>query len=434
MSIYIQSFLIILLEILCCKIFFESFVEKRNEKKYFRNNTIILVLLILVFFSAHFFANHFILKEILIIVITAILMYTVLKIHIIKSFILSILYQGLLLVIDYVTLMLAVSLFSSIAEIQKTYIIGGVLTIVLGKAILFVCVLLIKQSIGKRSSVVLIDAEWLKFVLVPIFSIFIIMDMITELGSVTNEKVKNTFTIVAFGLAGMNMVIFNLINDILKREHKIRENELFKLQVDNQTKMYQSISENFEKQQKKTHEYKNQILCIDSLISNKNYEELEKYIEVIGGQLNKELYVINTNNLIINAILNTKYQEAIEKNILFILKINDLSKIKIRDEDVVVILSNLLNNAIEACEKCTDNKVIKMKFIKENDLVVISVKNTYEGNLVYENGELVTTKNKFSDEHGIGIKNIVDTIKKYSGSHIIRIENQEFYFSIIIPE
>ena len=434
MSIYIQSFLIILLEILCCKIFFESFVEKRNEKKYFRNNTIILVLLILVFFSAHFFVNHFILKEILIIVITAILMYTVMKIHIIKSFILSILYQGLLLVIDYVTLMLAVFLFSSIAEIQKTYIIGGVLTIVLGKAILFVCVLLIKRSIGKRSSVVLIDAEWLKFVLVPIFSIFIIMDMITELGSVTNEKVKNTFTIVAFGLAGMNMVVFNLINDILKREHKIRENELFKLQVDNQTKMYQSISENFEKQQKKTHEYKNQILRIDSLISNKNYEELEKYIEVIGGQLNKELYVINTNNLIINAILNTKYQEAIEKNILFILKINDLSKIKIRDEDVVVILSNLLNNAIEACEKCTDNKVIKMKFIKENDLVVISVKNTYEGNLVYENGELVTTKNKFSDEHGIGIKNIVDTIKKYSGSHIIRIENQEFYFSIIIPE
>ena len=44
-------------------------------------------------------------------------------------------------------------------------------------------------------------------------------------------------------------------------------------------------------------------------------------------------------------------EEAISKNIVFVFKVNDLSKIVIKDEDLVVILANLLNNAIEACEK-----------------------------------------------------------------------------------
>ena len=38
------------------------------------------------------------------------------------------------------------------------------------------------------------------------------------------------------------------------------------------------------------------------------------------------------------------------------------------DEDIVVILSNLLNNAIEACEKCSGKKFMKMKLVKEKDL------------------------------------------------------------------
>ena len=57
--------------------------------------------------------------------------------------------------------------------------------------------------------------------------------------------------------------------------------------------------------------------------------------------------------MIIDAILNSKYKETLDKGIVFIFQINDLSGIKMCDEDIVVILSNLLNNAIEACERCS---------------------------------------------------------------------------------
>lgn len=134
----------------------------------------------------------------------------------------------------------------------------------------------------------------------------------------------------------------------------------------------------------------------------------------------------------IDAILNVKYQEAMDKNILFVIKINDLSEVRISDEDIVIILSNLLNNAIEACEQCNE-KIIKLKFVKETEGIIISVKNTFCGKLSFSNGELVTTKNQDLDEHGIGIKNIIDTVERYNGSFVIKNNEREFYFSIYIP-
>ena len=161
-------------------------------------------------------------------------------------------------------------------------------------------------------------------------------------------------------------------------------------------------------------------MCIESLINTENYAELKNYIKNISGHLSTELDYIKTNNVIVDAILNSKYRETLEKGIMFIFQLNDLSTIGIEDEDIVVILSNLLSNAIEACEKYSGKKVIKLKFIKEGDDIIISVKNTYNGKLEIRDGEIQTSKLYDSDEHGIGIKNIIDVIEKYQGSYTIQ--------------
>jgi len=77
--------------------------------------------------------------------------------------------------------------------------------------------------------------------------------------------------------------------------------------------------------------------------------------------------------VIVNAILNTRYKEATDKGIVFVLKVNNLSNVKICEKDIVLILSNLLNNAIEVCERAKE-KVIKLKFMLEEEQIIISVK------------------------------------------------------------
>ncbi|MCI8978481.1 GHKL domain-containing protein [Lachnospiraceae bacterium 54-11] len=430
---YITGFGLTIFEMLSCKIFFEAFGKKRKEKDFLWESGIVFGLIFSMYFMTELFYNHFLAKQIVAIIIISGFMTLYLKIRLRKALILSLLFEGLLLSIDYFTLWLNVLLFHSITEISESHYAGGLLVAILSKIILFAVVLAVRKRIGTKSLPVMAEREWLRVVLFPAFSIFTVIALLITSGNIENQRQESVFLAIAFCLAGMNLVVFYMIEDILKRENKIHENEIFRIQVKNQTDMYRSISENFDKQRKKAHEFKNQIMCIESLIGKKNYGELEEYVRKVSGRLRTEPDYIKTNNIIVNAILNSKYQEMLDKKILFIFKINDLSGLNISDEDVVIILSNLLNNAIEACERCTDRKYVKMKFMKEKDSTVISVRNPYEGELIITDGEIQTSKKHETAEHGVGIKNIIDVIERYQGSYVMRNNGNEFYFSVVIP-
>ena len=357
-------------------------------------------------------------------------MFFYLKIKFWKSVVLALLYQGLLLVIDYFTLLICAPFFQDVSEISLS---RGSFIIALGKMVLFLVVLLIRKYMGNDASDMMSETEWLRFIVFPVFTICIIAAMISVPENITSQKQEKIYFVIAFGLAGMNIVVFYLIHDILEREAKIRENKGFRLQAKNQMSMYDSISENYEKQRKQAHEYRNQIECIDALVKREKYEELRKYIYQLRGNLGEEIDFIHTNHAIINAVLNTKYREMISKNIVFVFRINDLSKIQLSDEDIVVILSNLLNNAIEACEICQKKKVIRLKFVLEEEFLVLSVKNTYEHEIIYKGDQIQTSKKEDGEEHGIGIKNIKETVNKYGGRYTVKENGNEFCFSIIIP-
>ncbi len=215
---------------------------------------------------------------------------------------------------------------------------------------------------------------------------------------------------------------------------QISEDRMLKLQMENQIALYNSMSENLENQRMQAHEFKNRILCISSLLEQNNLQELREYVGRINNELNCKNYMVyNTNHAIVNAILNAKYQEMLQKNILFVLKANNLAGLNMEEDDLVIVLSNLLNNAIEACEACEiGNRIIKMKFLKEGEEIIITIKNTYRHAVQKENNHFITSKTTEMAEHGIGIKNIQRIVEKYGGYHHIHYENGEFTFLIII--
>lgn len=426
-----QNVLLIFLEIICCKIFYETFGEIRY--KGWINIVQFILFLSSMCLLAYGFSKYFAIRQIAVILMFSVFMLWHVKISLKKSLILAVLYDALLLAVDYLLFSIVEWLFLGSELSEQQYEIGGILAYLLGKVILFFLVLLIRKKFGKKSVEMMVDTEWLRFLFFPVFTIAVISVMLSSFKDVTTVEEANLLAVIAFGMVGMNIVVFYLINDIVEREMKMHENRVFQIQARNQLEMYRSISANFDNQKRKTHEYKNQISCIESLLNKKQYSKLEEYVKKIYGSLNNEPDAINSNNVIVNAILNTKYQEAEAKGIVFVFIVNDLSELKIKDEDVVTILANLLNNAIEACETCEDKKVIKFKFVKEDDMIIIALKNTYNYDVIYENGEIKSTKTSSLDEHGVGIKNVIKIIEKYDGSYVIEDKNKEFFFSIIIP-
>lgn len=424
----IQNILLVFLEIMCCKIFYETFGEVRHNR--WLNTIWFLLLLGSICFLAYVFSEHFIIRQAASILVLSVLMFWHVKISLKKSFVLAVLFDALLLAMDYL-MFLILGWMALDRKLQgQQYETGGILVYLLGKVILFIIILVIRKQFRKKSVEMMMDTEWLRFLFFPVFTIVAISAMLSVFQYVQTVEQANLLAVIAFGMVGLNIIVFYLINDILKREMEVQEKRVLQVQAQNQMEMYKTISEN---QKRKTHEYKNQITCIESLLGEKQYPELEEYIKKINGSLNGDSDTINTNNVIVNAILNAKYREADSKKIVFAFRVNDLSGLKIGDEDIVTILANLLNNAIEACEKCSGKKVIKFKFIREDDLTVISVKNTFNGVLIYENGVIKSTKTADEGEHGVGIKNITRTVEKYDGSYVMEEQGQEFYFSIVIP-
>lgn len=432
---YLSSLAIIIFEVFCCKIFFESFCLTPKEGGRIKKILIFMLQAAGFYGCGLLLSQWLVVKQIAVCLIMAVFMGIYFKISLKKSAILSMLYAGLVLLADYVAYIGNRIMFSGEGEVQDGYALAGNLVIIFDKIILFLCVLIIKRQFGKKSTEVLADSWWTKFLFFPIFTVVTIAVMIAFFPYTEEQDQARVLYAIAFGMIVMNVYVYYLVDDIVNREAKLHEKEILELQVKNELKMFHSLSENFEKQKRQTHEFKNHVLGIEALVKENKYEELADYITNISNTIHSEDNAIETNHVIVNAIVNVKYHEALRKHILFVFRVNDLSKIKIQNDDLVVLLANLLNNAIEACEQCKKKRIIKLKFLlTEDNAVVLSVRNTSFQPPIFENDEIKTSKNKNPEIHGVGIKNIIKVVEKYHGSYIIENKNQEFYFSIFMPE
>ena len=294
-----------------------------------------------------------------------------------------------------------------------------------GRVLLFFGILLMGRIMKGKAFHVLTDKEWR----ILFISTFITLISFTRIAA-NGRLYDDSFFYFAMALLVVDYVVYYLIAEIIEREIKRREDEVFRERVKYETAMYHSISENLDKQRKKTHEYKNQIAAIGALAADRKYQELLAYVKKADAALWADTSAIDANHVIVNAVLNTKYREAAGKGIVFVLRVNDLSGVRLREEDIVLVLSNLLSNAIEACEH-SEEKVIKLKFVLEKGQIILSVRNSMAAVPVVEDGRFLTTKTGDAPEHGMGIRNVVETVESYYGKYTIHFDEKEFSFSCL---
>ncbi len=435
MSSWISDIIITFFEAVCCQMFFSIFSDENKKYKKGKYRIITTVVLGLFYFAdGNILASNFILREITGIVITSVIMIMIRDIKIKKAGVLSILFFGLLVAVEYLAFIFMQIVASDPGDASgKEEVIISFIAIV-DMLILYLCILFIRRLFRGKQNRMLYDEEWIKYLIFPIFTIIVIGIILASFKNVNDSEQIQSLYAISFGMLIMNFLVFYLMEDIARKGELLREKEIFEVQGKNQLEMYNSLNESLERKRNESHEFKNHILCIQSLVENGDYEKLKSYVSDLNKYEPMLINVIDTNNSIINAVVNTKYREAVGKHIVFTFRVNDLSDIMIEEKDVVVLLSNLLNNAIEACEKCRDNRVIKLKFIHDDDGIILSVRNTYETPVLRTGDDFITTKEDNREIHGIGIKNILKIITKYDGIYSIKTEDNEFYFSVMFHE
>ncbi|MGG7098337.1 sensor histidine kinase [Clostridium sardiniense] len=215
------------------------------------------------------------------------------------------------------------------------------------------------------------------------------------------------------------------------KEEKLLLDQIIKEQANHHTE----LEKHYNDVVKIKHDMNNHNNIISALIKKNEYKKLEDYIRNIDKVFNKiNNDILLCDNKIIDAICVSKKAICKKKNINIYFDIEIRNDISVDDLDLCIIYGNLLDNAIEACERIKDDsikKVIKIESRILNDFFMIKVENSNSENVVIKNNKFITLKHdkKF---HGIGLDNVRRSIKKYNGELILKDKKDIFISKLIM--
>ena len=140
----------------------------------------------------------------------------------------------------------------------------------------------------------------------------------------------------------------------------------------------------------------------------------------------------SSGNSVIDSIVGYKVAICRQKEIPFTYILEDLPELDIRPDGMASILSNLLDNAIEASQEAK-NPYIKVKIFRYKDFAVLNVENSYKNSPVIRNGKLVTSKSD-SDNHGLGMSIVLDMVRQNRGDMNYTFSGDVFKVTILLPK
>ena len=189
------------------------------------------------------------------------------------------------------------------------------------------------------------------------------------------------------------------------------------------------IRNHLQEQRKLTHDFQNHLYMLQELLQNPKYtEEALAYIEQLTEKNETKVQIVHTKNPIIDALLNQKYTVCKKEQIPIFFELNDLHTFEIEQEKIVVILSNILDNAIESCRKQGSERFIKVKFLTGDSGTILSVQNTANIKNVNYSRELPRSKSVTS---WVQLKNALQAVKDSGGVGEISCEDEMFQFTAL---
>lgn len=383
-------------------------------------------------------SGYTILKYILLITIESLWIWILFKPHILKSLTLSIMCLSIMLVCDSLFMMGFSVLFSHNRSGYAQSIYAYYLFAYAAKIVELLIVLVLRLSLRSRSGFTATTwHDWLRITTFPLMTAIVVFALMQIYGSYPDAAPSVLFCSAILICADLlAIMLLNYMEEQQKRLHdySILKHDI-KLEQDNVTAWMNAYSN----QRKQTHEYQHQLEVVRGLAQHgDNNEKLIQYVsQLLQTDMSESLFV-NTGRSVVDVILNQKNAIAQSKGITLKVQLDDLREFALPDEGLVVVLSNLIDNAIEACEKNIkpDHKSITLKMQANPKVNFLYIENHSEQPVLISNNRIITTKQDIS-AHGYGLKNIEAILSQYGGDYALdyAADTMLFCFSAqIVPQ
>lgn len=226
-----------------------------------------------------------------------------------------------------------------------------------------------------------------------------------------------------------------LVSWIEQNAHYREETISLQTKARAQQENVEALSAAYAQQRKLTHDFQAHLDTLANMLAQEplDTELLRKYVKDLRAAQTSRILLVNTHHAALDALLNQKALVAKNRKIDIQFSVNDLSAVKINIVDLTILISNTLDNAIEACEKLPVNdRQILVQVILEEDVLFYAVRNrSLPVNI--QPGQLPITTKFPPSLHGYGLQNVQTTLKKYHSLYAINYVGDWFGFATDLP-
>lgn len=291
----------------------------------------------------------------------------------------------------------------------------------------------IKRRKNDQEEVILDLKHYIILYLVTISSFILVgsIQTFSELEEYEDLQIYGVFAVMAC----CTLVVVTLMQIVVLSQNAYikKSNDMYKEHMALQKQHYEHMLLQYEELRKFRHDVKNHMLALNSMCTSEDNSQIKKYLSQLTNEVSSKKPVEYTGNRELDAVIAPFVLEAESKNIKVQFKGRVSDNVAIDMFDMCTIISNLLNNAIEACEKIQEDKrIIEFEIAGYNSQIFISVRNSYDmESIINQKQKFITTKEDKLN-HGIGLENVRRTVKKYDGDMRISQENERFIVTINI--
>ena len=271
--------------------------------------------------------------------------------------------------------------------------------------------------------------DWLRATLFPLTTIFcsVIFFQIYEVESAVGTELLLCEIILLF----FDVMAIWILDYMDQQQAALQDNIILRRSIKQEKESMEALVEAYSDQRKKTHDFQNQLAVIYGLAQQESPNgEIIKYVEPL---LKKELLptlITKTGRNVVDILLTQKYSAAIKNQISFQMQLGDLSTFPLSDEELIVVLSNLLDNAFNACMAVSsfDERKVLLKMRTKEAAGFLYLENRTAHDIEILDNKIVAPKNK-SIEHGYGLKNVTAILENINALYVFDYNSQKHLFS-----
>ena len=225
-----------------------------------------------------------------------------------------------------------------------------------------------------------------------------------------------------------------------------------------QIAVYQMLEEQYGQAERLRHDMKNHVIDLSGLLENREWGRMAEYLDNMQDSGGFGAAEEATGNSAVDALLYQKRQTAKSRQIRWMCDVRIPKPCRIHEFDLCILFGNVLDNAVEACERIEcgggvqhgrnedDSEVkrfIDMQARAVKRCFLLEVRNSASPETAYRNGKVSQFGRRAADEsvmqgrkeerHGIGLMNIADVVKRYDGVMNTQLQDGVFTISVLLP-